>query len=337
LAPLREIAPVSRTPKPIHPSRGRWAEGGKIAAIFAGTIALVGAIALLVHRSPPAPSAPPATHEGVLTFISEGGIVEYVPRGHPHIRLLVRDRKIRGLGWSPDGRKLAYLSGGVTRGSSCSLQIVTFASPGTDRVSSSGPRFLNHSPCGPFSNDVAWSPNGSRVAYTLARPHSGDGYVGQQIVVVDVAARTRRVVAREKHGWGVTWWPGDRIASPCPSRSRANRWCSFTTDGSDKTQLHISGFDVRWSPTSGQVAYLRDPRSRLQVWTSAPSGARARLLVTQRKFLYGGMSPNLAWAPDGRQLIVTGADPQIINAETGQARQLDWHSPVASSTPAWRP
>jgi hypothetical protein len=119
------------------------------------------------------------------------------------------------------------------------------------------------------------------------------------------------------------------------------RWCSVTTDGSHNTPLDVLGWDVLWSPTSGQVAYLRDPPRRagggnkLQVWTSAPSGARARLLVTQAKECCITLFPYLAWAGDGRQLIATGAEAQIINQVTGQASQLDWWSPSLSN-PAWR-
>jgi hypothetical protein len=170
--------------------------------------------------------------------------------------------------------------------------------------------------------------------------HSQQAYAqGRQIVLVDVAARTRRVVAKGAHFGEATWWPGGRLAYTCPSRRHAFRWCSVATGGSHKTTLHINGGDVQWSPASGQVAYLRSVRRRglphLQVWTSAPSGARARLLFTQRGVCCGGIGGFLFWSADGRQLIVTGNGAQIINAATGQVRQL--HSWMASSLTAWRP
>jgi Tol biopolymer transport system component len=102
--------------------------------------------------------------------------------------------------------------------------------------------------------------------------------------------------------------------------------------------LPVHGLDVVWSPVSGRIAYVRGVGSGFQVWTAATNGTDARRLATWSKCC-GSAAPFLAWAPDGRRLVVSGSDARIIDVTTGRATRLGWWSTPGfqRSNPSWHP
>jgi Tol biopolymer transport system component len=274
----------------------------------------------------------------VLTFLSEGGIAEHVP-GTATDRWLVSNPHIRGFGWSPDGNRLAYLTGSGTAASGCTVRIRTMASGETAVVG----QWVSHAEpladgCGSVADQVRWSPDGRFVAYTE------QGH----LFVADVSRRTARHVADVK-GFGITWWPGGRIAYPCTYADAfgATDWCALRPDGSGRIALPLHGWDVTWSPQSGRVAYLLDPgrnsgTGRLQVWLTTPAGTDNHRLFAQPRECCFNLIPNLDWSPDGTRLIVTGAEANVVDAATGASSTLGWWSQVSeqaglSGHPSWRP
>ncbi|MCI0392801.1 MAG: serine/threonine-protein kinase [Acidobacteria bacterium] len=86
---------------------------------------------------------------------------------------------------------------------------------------------------------------------------------------------------------------------------------SKSLEGSETVRLSESGFDLRWSPSGDQLAFLRQHKEDYQLWTARKDGADARPVVKEKvSFLgyarkqYGWTSPpNFSWSPDGRRLV----------------------------------
>jgi Tol biopolymer transport system component len=342
LQPLRTLPAVTRQPA-AERRRGRWFNAAEFIAVAIAVILLAGLVALVAsnrsrhHR----PITPPHRHprSAQLTYLSNGDIAEG-PTAYPQ-RWVVRGRHIEAFAWSPDGQKVAYLARSSSASHTCAFYILDLPQHTTTSATPSEARFPDPAKCEPV-DEVAWSPDGRHVAYVS----------DQRVIVVNVATGSRRLVARAE-GIGLTWWPGGRLAYPCHGGTPAKaQWCSILPDGSQKTRLNVHGWDVTWSPAARRVAYFLDPRRgpgpgpgfrgyRLQVWTATPSGARVRLRLAQRKECCIGIMPYLAWSPDGRHLVATGAEAQSLDLATGDSTQLWWwsqgSSPLRPSQPAWRP
>jgi WD40 repeat protein len=332
LQPLRSIPPVvwqeSRAP-----ARRRHREYLKLAAIVVGTFALVALIALLSHRSHPAP-ARTGQHRSTLTYLSEGGIAEGVPGGNPPIHWIVPDDGVRSFAWSPDGMRVAYLSSNGTPPAVCSFKIFDTRSGRTRTLSVwvPHPRSVEH--CGEQWDQVAWTQDGRTVVYTL----------GMRLYWATLPVGFVHSVPWVHGGYGVTPWLGDRVAYPCGGASAdAGRWCTVRLGLSGSTPLPrtIRGSSLAWSPASQRVAFIRNAGFHVQVWTAAVDGTHLKLLYTQRRGCCITFAPRVAWSPDGTHLIVSGAGAQIIDAATGAARPLRWwrRSGVVDGTgqPLWRP
>jgi hypothetical protein len=309
-------------------------------AVAIGAIALIGVIALLAHRSAPAPAAPPSHRRG-LTFITQGGIGDYVPPGRKvisiHLLVRVRDANVRAFGWSADGERIAYMASNGAPSAICTLRVHDFASGHTKLlaawVSHDGSTDMD---CGAIGDEVAWSPNGRYIAYTAAgRLHTIDTRTG---VSHQLGAASL----------GITWWPDGRIAYICPRNTGGPiRWCAVRPDGSNRTSLPFHGSDMVWSPTAGRVAYLAFGHGRLpslHVWTALPNGRDAHLLYAQpHGGCCAGATPDLAWSPDGTRLVFTDAvyNAHIVNATTGNQHAVSWWSYIGVTPehgrPAWRP
>lgn len=89
----------------------------------------------------------------------------------------------------------------------------------------------------------------------------------------------------------------------------------------DQLRLAANGFDPRWSPRGGQIAFLRRQGAAYQLWTVRPDGAEAQMLVGELS-----VSPSLAlqplgwihstryaWAPDGQRLVYSAVRGGISN------------------------
>ena len=331
LQPLRALPPVTRR-APVDHRRGRWFHAAEFGGVAIAVFLLVGLIALLSHHQAPAekPISPPHHPRGAqLTYLSHGDIAEgpWVNGAPRHWTL--GGQHVIAFAWSPNGHRLAYLSGGPSRLSSCSLEILTLKSPrAAGSVSSSGLGFAGRSPCSRF-DQVMWSPSGGRVAYTANR----------RLFVVNPAAQSQREVATTAGG-GFTWWPGGRLAYSCQTgfTARLDDWCAIPDGGGHQTMLPVHGLGVVWSPVSGRIAYLRSVGTGFQVWTASIDGRHPRRLVTWPTCC-GSAASSLAWAPDGRRLVAAGSAAQIIDARTGRVTPLAWWSSPGfrGSDPSWHP
>lgn len=240
---------------------------------------------------------------------------------------------------SPDGSKLAFAAtiDGTTG-------IFVANRDGTDRQRVVG--WEHGTPSEP-----TWSPDGTRLAYTV-RANSG----GTDIWVVTVGdASTARNITADVEGVSQSmsaWSPvlpdgSTRIAFVQPIQGYSRIW-TMRPDGTGKRQITSGMADVQpaWSPDGQTVAYQRSDAATFgDIWlVDASSGERARALMPA----YALPGPQWApqWSPDARMVAFTSAHETYGSGSPVQQVYTVWADgsklarrtgpdAVEKSDPAW--
>jgi Tol biopolymer transport system component len=323
---------------------------------YAASVLAVGVIALSVFgfghgwgrgaghgESSPAASAPntrlPAAANGVLAIEVRraGGVINadtlaVINPDGSGLRPLTRcSCGIGTYAWSPDGKRLGFLSGrfgGAIKRSNLSLFVVNADGTGT--------RLLAHcGVCGSFS----WSPDSRRIVYTFTLV---PGTSSLRIVDVRTGAQRRLGVsgvdpvwsptgARIVFGWdalysirpdgsGKTSLVSSAGGVAHPAWSPDGRKVAFDTaddrmyvvdaDGSHLRLLQAgapdSGPDFpSWSPRGDRLLFLSSPESaggvRAEVWVMKPDGSGLRRLYRSPADEF--WSPPI-WSPNGKAIAI---------------------------------
>lgn len=210
--------------------------------------------------------------------------------------------------WSPDGRRLAFVSDGEDG----NLQVFLIERDGGER------RQLTHLMQHVVS--IAWSPDGHRLLVT----------VSLAVDPVSVSGEAKQVASG---GPEIVWrlpYKSDGLGYILNQQVHL-----FVVDAEtgDAEQLTSGAFDVRgmsWAPDGKSILYARtrDERCahRTDIWCMDADGGNVRQLtfdVATAQFA--------TWSPDGRTIVFTGSahegDAQIrlwtIDGETGTVRCID--------------
>jgi TolB protein len=203
--------------------------------------------------------------------------------------------------WSPDGSRVAY----TLERPGLRSEIVVADSDGSDPetivaeddTGAVGPDLLN----------VAWSPDGTQIAYsgrTLRR-----GVANRTVFIVDADGRGRPTVL-EGHWEAVSWSPDGRrlvlVGFPDPEDPTFDLYTS-DPNGSNLARLTHDAVIERapsWSPDGRQIVYSTDPG----VFVMAADGSDVRRLTDRR-----GWDLLPVWSPDGAWIAFTsdrGATPE---------------------------
>jgi Tol biopolymer transport system component len=238
--------------------------------------------------------------------------------------------------WSPDGRRIAYLSQRPGKEIYTEIYVVNADGRGQRRLARDVTFFAT----------PAWSPDGRTLAFEGVR----DGTTGVYSVNADGSGKRR--LARV--GAAPAWSPGgEKIAF-----FSASTLYLMNADGSEHQALtkKIVGRNrsLAWSPAGGELAFLRgqgcnDFAFNLYVVRSDGSGLR-NLTSTLGPSQWGpstchnGRFPaaDPVWSPDGRKLAFVRpnaslGDPiYVVNADGSGLRRLT-QSPALDADPAWSP
>ena len=250
--------------------------------------------------------------------------------------------------WSPDGRRVAFVSGTGT-----SRDIFAISADGSDQTNLTDNPFDDYNP--------SWSPDGKRIAFVSSRdapwiltpvpgregvPYPSGDYGVQQIYVMNADGSDQTRLTENKSGAegdiAPDWSPdGSRIAF-ISTRGGSRQVYVMNADGSNQTGLTSvaegsSLYDAHWSPDGTRIAFNSSGVSVM----SADGSAVTRLAT--------GL--DAVWSPDGRRLAfhssrscyIDGGGPSeiaAVNADgTGlsQLTEASCEQMVADSSPTWSP
>jgi dipeptidyl aminopeptidase/acylaminoacyl peptidase len=188
--------------------------------------------------------------------------------------------------WSPDGRRLAFVSAPPGNGPSeiCILPVAT-----------AGERIVVCSWYGPVT-ELAWSPDGSRLAFVARDPDVEQyGKPGQPREGKDMPPRrvTRLIYRLNAAGWTI---------------DRPNRIFVVAADGSSAPRTVTPGpfqaDGLAWSPDSSKIAFTSarhetwDLDLANDLWVVRADGTSEPVRMTEPGSVYARPS----WSPDGRRL-----------------------------------
>jgi dipeptidyl aminopeptidase/acylaminoacyl peptidase len=318
-----------RTLPPAPPRRRALA----IAVAFLIAAAGVAVVAITfggskAHRSAGEPGS--AVTNGAIAYVSEGTAWVVQPDGSGAKKLTIDvPGFVGGLSWSPDGRRIvfdvnSYPKEGAPKGGF--FDIYAANADGTDVVR------LTH------DRDArlpAWSPDGSRIAFTR------QGQAGSQIYVMNVDG-TDSIALTHGSEFSVrpTWSPdGSRIAFESVADGNSDVYV-MNADGGGVTRLTddpAADYNPVWSPDDEHIAFASD-RSPSGIYVMRTDGSDVRLVEPDGDIANLG----LAWSPNGRFLVFSSSRGEgfaravyVLDVSSNAITQISGRGPIWG--PSWQP
>jgi Tol biopolymer transport system component len=259
---------------------------------------------------------------GRIAFVS-GGVVHVMNADGSDVRRLQAKPLLGELTWSPDGRKLAF---SAAAGADIRLLVA--------RIDGGAPKVLTSAVPGAVL--PSWSPSGSSIAFTSANNDFA------HIYTVREDGSGLRKLTSGRHESFPSWSPNGRwiLFQPyiCPAAKCGYAISVMRPDGSGKRRLaHVpgapgaGGLHAAWSPDSRRIAFLRLRPHGIghDVLSVSATDTRVRTLADDSD----GSSPT--WAPDGWR-IAYATVPSAINVMNADGRGNRVFVENGGA-PAWRP
>jgi Tol biopolymer transport system component len=319
-----------------------------VLASVAGVVALVGLAVFLGFdwtarsqgSSPEASAQPAATAAATKSRIafytirtrtgpSQGGALYVVDVDGGGKRVLTRTAWIdrpevaNGPAWSPDGRRIAFLS---VRHHNEDIYVLDLYSGQAHRVTRDPAD--DHEP--------AWSPDGRKIAFVSERSQSG--YFSHVYVVNADGNGERRLTHDFLQAAYPAWSPDGR---KIVFSDFGNGVYVVNADGSGQRRLGPGGLEPQWSPDGHRIAYLDGSSGTFELYVMNADGTAKHHLAQGGDYL--------SWSPDGKKIAfmhdpnlrrspLAKVSPEIyvINADGTGLKRLT-NNRVWDQAPVWSP
>jgi Tol biopolymer transport system component len=238
--------------------------------------------------------------------------------------------------WSPDGRWIAY-SSGLNHPTTPAPQAEANAPPGQ-----LGPSGAAHgssiwiipaeggTPQRLTPDDMdavlgAWSPDGTKLAYTVGTGGPGDVHVasisvGAAGVAADTAPQLSNDVAVASdpaNDWGPSWWSIDSLLFTSDRSGNDEIWeaerISSSTEALQVTDNPAHDWVPVSSPDGQRIAFVSDRTGEPEIWSMTTDGSDPINLTRHPQAFDGQWS--VSWSPDGTRIAyATAAFPDASSS-----------------------
>ena len=217
--------------------------------------------------------------------------------------------------WSPDGQWIAYtLSPLGLEAAPAAAGPQPNAAPGqvgppTGSVGASiwiahpdGSDNRRLTPEGVDALNLAWSPDGKQVAFSVAA-NGANTDIHVATLTGAVLSNEHAIAADPANDWNASWSPDGKRLVFTSDRSGIDELWVANADGGAPTQLTAAGAGDRapsWSPDGSRIAFTSDRTGEPEVWSIAADGSDARNLTNHPQHYDGQWS--MAWSPDSKHI-----------------------------------
>lgn len=192
--------------------------------------------------------------------------------------------------WSPDGRQIAYISGGRRGFDSHEIYVIN--------ADGSGDTPLTDNDAQEYG--VAWSPDGQTIAFGTNREGAW------RIYTMQPDGSQQRSLPTPAEGNSPTWSPdGRRIAFMSERNGTAD---IFVMDADGGNQQLLAGGEAWeylpvWSPSGSRIAFASTRDGAAAIYTMSADGSDVRRVSGR------GLAADVAsWSPDGSRMLFHGLE-----------------------------